>query len=212
MGSGAWSKAFAGAYDAAFTLAERRGFADVRSEVVGRAAGRVLEVGAGTGLNFRHYSGTVEDLLLTEPDPHMAARLHRRVRARPGPVPVKVVQAPAERLPVDDASVDAVVCTLVLCTTADPEAALAEIARVLRPGGSVSFAEHVRAGSAQLARWQDRLNRPWGWCAGGCNCNRDTVSLIRSSPLRLDQVRSGELRGLVPLVRPLVVGVASKEG
>jgi ubiquinone/menaquinone biosynthesis C-methylase UbiE len=105
-------------------------------------------------------------LVLTEPDAHMAAKLRQRARALS--LDTSVLEAPAERLPLDDASADTVVSTLVLCTVKDPSLALAEIARVLRPSGTLLFAEHVRSASPRAARWQDRLNTPWSWYACGC--------------------------------------------
>ncbi len=213
MYQASWGRVFATIYDRAFIAAERTGFSAVRAEVASRARGRVLEVGAGTGLNLAHYQPEVQELILAEPDRHMAGQLRRRVdggQPAAGPA-VTVVEAPAEQLPLDDASVDAVVCTLVLCTAPEPDRALAEVARVLRPGGVFSFAEHVRADAPRLARWQDRLNGPWGWYGCGCNCNRDTIGTIRSSPLRLEQLRADQLKWISPLVRPLAVGVAVKD-
>jgi SAM-dependent methyltransferase len=205
-----WGRVFARIYDTAFVLAERRGLRDVRAAVVGQAAGSVVELGAGTGLNVRHYRDTVTSLVLTEPDPHMAAKLRRRAAAGSLPVEaVTVVEAPAERLPFEDGSVDTVVSTLVLCTVDDPDRALSEVARVLRPGGSFIFAEHVRAASLRAAGWQDRLNRPWGWYACGCQCNRDTVSSIRGASFAVGELRRDRLRWISPLVRPIVVGSAT---
>lgn len=206
-----WGRVFAAVYDTAFIRAERAGFSGVRAEVTSRAQGRVLEVGAGTGLNLAHYPDSVRELVLAEPDPHMADRLQRKLAAG-ARVPATVVEAPAERIPAEDGAFDAVVCTLVLCTAPDPALALAEVARVLRPGGVFSFAEHVRAEDPRLARWQDRLNRPWGWYGCGCNCNRDTVAHIRASPLELGSVRRDRLVGISPLVRPMAVGFATKAG
>jgi SAM-dependent methyltransferase len=203
----AWRPVFARVYDTALVLAERRGFRDVRKHLVSRARGRVLELGAGTGLNLRHYPDHVSEVLLTEPDPHMAAKL--RKRARTSAFDTSVVEAPAERIPFDGASVDTVVATLVLCTVEDPEQVLAEVARVLRPGGSFLFAEHVRSASTRAARWQDRLNRPWSWYACGCQCNRDTVSAIGAASFALRELRHDRLRWISPVVRPLVVGSAS---
>ena len=202
-----WGRAFALLYDSAFTLAERRGLRDVRKGLVGQSKGRVVELGAGTGLNLGHYGSDVSDLVLTEPDPHMAGRLRRRVGALG--LQATVVETAAEDLPLDDDSVDTVVSTLVLCTVTDPGRVLAEIARVLRPGGSLLFAEHVRSTSPRAARWQDRLNRSWSWYACGCQCNRDTVSAIAGASFRVDDVRHDRLRWISPVVRPLVVGAAS---
>ncbi len=206
-----WGRAFARLYDTAFVLAERRGLRDLRRELVGRSSGRVVELGAGTGLNVAHYPDTVSDLVLTEPDPHMAAELRKRTRSMslPVSVPVSVVEAPAESLPFDDASADTVVTTLVLCTVKDPDRALAEVARVLRPGGTLLFAEHVRSTSARAARWQDRLNTPWNWYACGCHCNRDTIAAIRAASFEIGEVRRDRLRWISPIVRPLVTGAAS---
>ena len=123
-----------------------------------------------------------------------------------------MVEAPAERLPFEDSSFDTAVFTLVLCTVPDPEAALAEAARVLKPGGKLLFVEHVRAEDAGLARWQDRLEKPWRFLADGCHCNRDTVATIEASPLAVEQVERGALPKAPPLVRPLVRGRATLPG
>src|SRR6202046_984686 len=130
-----WGRIFALVYDTAFILAERRGFREVRKDLVGKAKGRVVELGAGTGLNLEHYSENVSQLLLTEPDPHMAAKLRKRAGSLA--LDVRVIEAPAEKLPLDDASVDTVISTLVLCTVQNLQQTLAEAARVLRPGGSL---------------------------------------------------------------------------
>ena len=202
-----WGRVFARVYDTAFVLAERRGLRDARKGLVSQAKGRVVEVGAGTGLNLEHYSGEISELVLTEPDAHMAAKLRQRAKALS--LDTSVLEAPAERLPLDDASADTVVSTLVLCTVKDLSQALAEIARVLRPSGTFLFAEHVRSASPRAARWQDRLNTPWSWYACGCQCNRDTVSAIEAAPFQISDIRHDRLRWISPLLRPLVVGAAA---
>jgi ubiquinone/menaquinone biosynthesis C-methylase UbiE len=201
-----WGRIFALVYDTAFILAERRGFRDVRKDLVGQAKGRVVELGAGTGLNMENYSENVSELLLTEPDPHMAAKLRKRAGSLA--LDVRVIEAPAEKLPLDDASVDTVISTLVLCTVQNLQQALAEAVRVLRPGGSLLFAEHVRSASPRAAWWQDKLRRPWSWYACGCQCNRDTISALQAASFRVGQVRRDSLRWISPVVRPLVVGSA----
>jgi ubiquinone/menaquinone biosynthesis C-methylase UbiE len=111
-------------------------------------------------------------------------------------------------VPLDAGSVDTVISTLVLCTVPDPEAALAEIVRVLRPGGRLLFCEHVSSGSPRRARWQHRLARPWAALADGCRCDQDTLALIERV-LRIERLERDEWRGMPGLVRPLVVGEAT---
>jgi ubiquinone/menaquinone biosynthesis C-methylase UbiE len=200
---------FAAVYDRLMASTERAGLADRRAALIADARGATLELGAGTGLNLRHYPDAVTELVLTEPDSHMARRLRSRV-ADAGR-PVEVVEAPAERLPLEDARFDTAVVTLVLCTVKEPAQALAEIARVLKPGGRLLFIEHVRADASGLVRWQDRLERPWGWIAGGCHPNRDTVGSLDASALRVESVERGEMPKAPPLVKPLVAGVAVRD-
>lgn len=193
-------------YDPFLLLGELRGLRRLRRQVVGQARGRVLELGAGTGLNIRHYSG-VDQLVLTEPEPGMANRLEQRVKA--SPVMGEVVTAPAEQLPFDDGSFDAVVATMVFCTVSDPQTALRETRRVLAPGGRLLFIEHVRADNgSRLERWQDRSCRPWRAFAYGCRCNQDTLTLIGAAGLRPTEVDTARWRGMPPVVRPIVYGRA----
>lgn len=140
---GLWDRLGAWIYDPFLWLGERRGMARRRRELLARAQGRVLEIGAGTGLNIRHYRHSIEALVLTEPLEPIARALERRVQ-RLG-CPAEVRRAPAEALPFDRASFDTVVSTLVLCTVQDQALALNEIARVLRPGGRLLFIEHLRS-------------------------------------------------------------------
>ena len=193
-------------YDPFFWLTERAGLAARRRTLVRRATGRVLEIGAGTGLNVRHYAEDVE-LVLSEPEGAMADRLHARVAGLRRTA--TVVLAPAEALPFADGEFDTVVSTLVLCTVPDQALALREIHRVLKPGGKLLFMEHVRSDSLRWARWQDRLNRPWRAFAEGCNCNRATLEVLAASPLGLGAVEHASMRAMVPLIRPLAVGSAS---
>jgi ubiquinone/menaquinone biosynthesis C-methylase UbiE len=188
---------------------ERAGLADLRSEVLSRASGRTLEIGGGTGLNLARYPSAVESLTVTEPDPHMARRARQKVAAEPPPFPVEVVEAGAESLPFGDESFDTAVSTLVFCTVDDPDAAAAELRRVLAPGGRLLLLEHVRdPGEGRLARWQDRLERPWGWIAAGCHPNRDTAATLRRAGFEVELVPD-QLPKAPPLVRPLVRGSAS---
>ncbi|HEY8502473.1 MAG TPA: class I SAM-dependent methyltransferase, partial [Solirubrobacterales bacterium] len=187
-----WGRMFSAMYDRAFEATEEAGLREMRRELLAAARGRVLELGAGTGLNLELYPETVEALTLTEPDPHMSKQLHKRL-AESSRADAEAVEAPAEKLPFPDDSFDTAVVTLVLCTVPDPTAALAEIKRVLKPGGQLLFLEHVRSGTPGLARWQDRLERPWRFLGDGCHCNRDTVAAIDAAGFKLGEVESDEL-------------------
>ena len=196
----------AGVYDAFLALGERRGLRDRRAALLAEADGRVLEIGAGTGLNLSHYPATAQ-LTLTEPVAPMRRRLEKRVRAAGRHA--DVVDAKAEALPFDDGSFDVVVSTLVLCTVDDPHGALREIRRVLRPGGQLVFIEHVRAaGSGGRAWWQDRLARPWAAFAGGCRCNRPTTATI-GRHFSHTAADGDAWRGMPGIVRPLTIGRAT---
>jgi SAM-dependent methyltransferase len=205
--SAAWLRIFALAYDPFLWLGEIAGMSRRRSTLLSGARGRVVEIGAGTGLNIARYPDGITELELIEPEPAMRRRLARRLQ-RHGRV-ARIVDAPAERLPLADGSVDTVVSTLVLCTVDDPERALREIARVLRPDGQLLFIEHVRASSRFLAACQDNLLQPWRHFAGGCRCNRPTVELMRACGFAVaaDDV---VWRGMPPIVRPLMVGRATR--
>jgi ubiquinone/menaquinone biosynthesis C-methylase UbiE len=201
-----WGRLFAAMYDRGLKSTEEAGLGEMRRELLAGARGRVVEIGAGTGVNLDLYPDAVEDLALVEPDPHMAKQLRPKLaRSRRA---ATLVEAPAEALPFEDASFDTAVATLVLCTVPDPEAALAEAARVLKPGGQLLFIEHVRATDPGLARWQDRLEKPWRFLGDGCHCNRDTVATIAASPLTLGEVERDRLPKAPPIVRPLVRGNA----
>lgn len=193
-------------YDPMLALGERAGMAQRRRAVLSNARGRVLEIGAGTGLNLEHYPPSLERLVLTEPEEHMAERLAKRVAARDSAA--EIVRAPAEALPFEDDSFDAVVSTLVLCTVPDPEAALAEARRLLQPEGRLLFIEHVRADSERLARWQDRLHGPWKAFGDGCNCNRPTLGTIADAGFDVSGAERSRWRRMPPLVHPLVSGTA----
>lgn len=201
-----WGRFFAAVYDRMLAETEDAGLRDRRHELITGARGRTLELGAGTGLNLAHYPAAVTELVLTEPFEPMARRLRERVADSPRDA--EVIVAGAELLPFPDASFDTVISTLVLCTVDDVPAALAEIDRVLRPGGRLLFCEHVRSRDPALARWQDRLERPWRFIGHGCRANRDTVASLAASPLSLDRVERGSLPKAVPIVRPLAVGAA----
>jgi SAM-dependent methyltransferase len=181
---------------------------DHRRRLLAGLSGRILEVGAGNGLNFPHYPATVTEVLAVEPEPYL--RRLALAAARQAPVPIRVLAGTAEALPVGDGAVDAVAASLVLCTVAGLDQALVEVRRVLRPGGTLRFYEHVRATDPRLARWQDRLEGPWGWLAGGCHPNRDTVAAITAAGLQVVQLDRFDLKAMPPLARPHVLGVAER--
>jgi ubiquinone/menaquinone biosynthesis C-methylase UbiE len=203
---------FAAIYDRVMSSSEEAGLTDMRAELLAQASGRTLELGAGTGLNLAHYGDGVTELVLTEPDEFMARRLRERVEreSRAGGA-TEVLEAGAEDLPLEDSSVDTVVSTLVLCTVESPERALAEVERVLRPEGRLLYIEHVISpDSPSLERWQHRLERPWGWIAGGCHPNRDTAGLLERSGLEASALERDEFPKAPPLARPLIRGVATR--
>ena len=197
-----WGRVFAFGYDYFLKATEEAGLRDMRRELLADASGRTLELGSGTGANVELYPPAVTDLVLTEPDRFMADKLRKKYPGR------EVVEAPAERLPFEDDGFDTVALTLVLCTVPDPKGALSEVSRVLKPGGRFLFLEHVRSDEPGLARWQDRLHRPWYLFGDGCHCNRDTLATIEASPLTVERADKGELPKAVPLVRPLLRGAA----
>jgi ubiquinone/menaquinone biosynthesis C-methylase UbiE len=184
---------------------ERAGLGERRHELLAQANGRVLEIGAGTGVNLEHYGAGVTELVLTEPEEPMAKRLEARAAAAGRPA--QVVRAPAEQLPFPDDSFDTAVCTLVLCTVRDPQRALAEIDRVLKPGGQLLFLEHVRADDPKVAKWQDRIAPFWRPVGHGCNCNRPTPKFIRSQFATVE-MEDGEMPKAPPIFRPLAQGRA----
>jgi SAM-dependent methyltransferase len=143
-----------------------------------------------------------------EPGPGMRTRANRAAQA--ARVAVEVVDGRAEALPVPDAAFDTVVASLVLWTVPDLAQTLAEARRVLRPGGTLRFYQHVRADDPRLARWQDRLERPWGWLAGGCHPNRDVVAAITAAGFCVLELDRFDFQIMPPLVRPHVLGVAER--
>lgn len=202
-----WGRGFSALYDRCFKASEEAGLREMRRELIAGARGRVLELGAGTGLNLDLYPDSIGELVLTEPDPHMIRQLRQRVVEAPRSV--EVLEAPAEKLPFEDASFDTVIVTLVLCTVPDPAATLREVKRVLKPNGQFLFLEHVRSQEPGLARWQDRLEKPWRFLGDGCHCNRDTVASIGAAGFEVGEVADDQLPKAPPIVRPLVRGRAA---
>jgi SAM-dependent methyltransferase len=199
---------FAAIYDKFMAATEEAGLADARRGLLANARGATLELGAGTGGNLQHYPEAVTELVLTEPSEHMAKRLRAKTSASGRDA--QVILAPAERLPFEDEHFDTVVGTLMLCTADDPAAVLGEVRRVLRPGGQLLFLEHVRSDEPKLARWQDRLEKPWGYLGAGCHPNRPTLATIEASGLTVEGVEHGRLPKAPPIVRPMISGRATR--
>ncbi len=175
---GVLDRAFAAVYDPVLANAERAGLGAKRRELLSPLRGHVVEIGAGTGANLPHLGGGVEHLTLLEPTPEMAERLRVRAsRAASNGTRVEVLEAPAEALPVGDGQVDAVVSTLVLCSVDDLAGSLAEIRRVLRPGGRLVLLEHVAA-RGRAHRVQRLLEPAWRVAARGCHLTRDTGAAL----------------------------------
>jgi SAM-dependent methyltransferase len=194
-------------YDWLFDRVDPLGGADNRRRLVEQATGAVLDIGAGTGRNLPLYR-TATRVVALEPSPGMRARANQAVQV--AHVAVEVIDGSAEHLPFLDADFDTVVASLVLCAVPDLAQTLAEARRVLRPGGTLRFYQHVRADDPRLARWQDRLERPWGWLAGGCHPNRDVVAAITAAGFRMLELDRFNFQIMPPLVRPHVLGVAQR--
>ncbi len=164
-----------------------------RRRIVGAAEGRVLEIGAGSGLNFALYGATTRSVIGLEPSADLLRMA--RGRAQAASVPVTLLDASAEAIPLDAASVDTIVTTWTLCTIPDALRALSEMRRVLKPSGALLFVEHGRAPEAGVARWQDRLDPLWSRLAGGCHLNRKMDDLVTAAGFRIDDLQNPRLSG-----------------
>jgi SAM-dependent methyltransferase len=202
---------FARVFDRLSRIIEREA-GPYREGMLAGLSGTVVELGAGNGINFRHYPPTVERVIALEPEPYMRARAQRAAyRAR---VAVTVESATADSLPVPSGSCDGAVASLVLCTVPDAGRALAELRRVLTPGGELRFFEHVRAEHAGKASVQRRADRSgvWPLLAGGCHCARDTVGAITSAGFTVTSLRQVNLGPAWGLTNPHVLGAARLGG
>jgi len=186
---------------------ERNGQATLRRDQLAAATGRVLEIGAGSGLSVPHYPACLDELVLLEPNPAFHPLLRDLAGDRPGPV--WIVDGDAHELPFPDASFDTVTASLVFCSLEDPVRALAEVHRVLRPDGRFLFHEHVRGGPVR-GFVQDLLTPLQRRLADGCHPNRDFESLLAASPLNVVSLVHGRMPTSIPTIVPLVVGTAER--
>jgi ubiquinone/menaquinone biosynthesis C-methylase UbiE len=182
-----------------------------RDELLAGLSGRVVEIGAGNGMNFRHYPPTVDEVVALEPEAYLREKATNA--ALSAPVRVSVRDGVAEPLPLEDGRFDAAVASLVLCTVPDPGRALAELRRVLNPGGELRFLEHVRSESPRKARVQEWLDDSglWPRLGGGCHCGRDTARAIEEAGFRVERVRSFALGPSWMHTNPHVIGVAARQ-
>jgi SAM-dependent methyltransferase len=168
-------------------------FDPLRARVAGRLDGEVLEVGFGSGRNVPHYPASVTRVRAV--DPALAGRKLAASRVAASRVPVEYVGLEGERLPVEDQSVDHVLTTWTLCTIPDVDRAVAEIRRVLRPGGSLQFLEHGRSPDEKVRRWQDRITPLQRRIAGGCHLNRPIDSVLTDAGLHIDLLDNYYIKG-----------------
>jgi ubiquinone/menaquinone biosynthesis C-methylase UbiE len=197
-------------YDRAMTGVEEACLREWRTELLGQVEGRVLEIGAGTGATIELYPAQVTRLVLSEPDAHMRKRLERRVEQR-AQGHIEVIAGSAERIEAADESFDFAVSTLVCCSVGDLHASLLEIRRVLRPGGSLVFLEHVAAApGTSRRRWQNWLTPIWRRLMGNCHLNRETERAIVDSGFEIRQIERESMRKAPPFARPTIRGIAVK--
>jgi ubiquinone/menaquinone biosynthesis C-methylase UbiE len=201
---------FARLYTRVRPAMDQQGAAEHRRRLLAGAVGRVVEIGAGDGGNFTHYPAGVVSVVAVEPEPYLRAQAVRS--AATAPVPVEVVEGTAERLPVADASADVVVVSLVLCSVPDQRVALAEAARVLRPGGELRFYEHVAADGGRLETVQRLADATvWSLFAGGCHLHRDTAAAIEAAGFVLEDIERFDFPADQPSpARPHILGRARR--
>jgi ubiquinone/menaquinone biosynthesis C-methylase UbiE len=181
---------------------------ELRTRALAPAQGRILELGIGTGLNLAHYPPSVREIAAVDPSPGMAALAQRRMRE--SGVKVEHHQIGAESLCFDTGSFDSVVCTLTLCSIPNVPAALAEVWRVLKPGGQFLFLEHGRHADAAVAKWQGRLNPLWGAVFDGCHLNRDIEQLVSAAGLQLDSIDHPHMKSVPRIAGYMYLGRAQR--
>ncbi|HEY2446831.1 MAG TPA: class I SAM-dependent methyltransferase [Rhizomicrobium sp.] len=169
----------------------RKDLEPYRERVIGAAEGRVLEIGAGSGLNFAFYPPAVSEILALEPDPKLICMARTKETSRQA----TFMEASAEEIPLEDKSFDTVVTTWTLCTIPNGMQALREMRRVLRPGGTLLFIEHGQAPEQRVRKWQDRVDPIWSRISGGCHLNRPIGRMIEESGFRIAKLENFYLPG-----------------
>lgn len=198
-------------YDRFMAATEQACLARWRGELLADLRDEVLEVGAGTGANLPYYSAAVENLVLSEPEPAMRKQLEQKLASQAHAAQqVEIAAALSHQLPYEAGRFDAVVCTLVLCSVPDVAASLAEVRRVLKPGGKFVFIEHVRDEQRAGRRLLQHAVQPaWRLIAGGCHLTRRTEQLIEGAGFEIQQIERESMRKALPIVRPSIRGLAN---
>lgn len=197
-------------YDPFMSRCEQKTLGPWRRELLDRTVGRVLEVGAGTGINLRWYPDEAEQVVLSEPAEHMRTQLRDRLDDRGDSHRFVVDDRPVEQLDVDEEQFDAVVVTLVLCSVDDPLRALEAMYRVLKPGGALIFIEHVASDRSGRRRVQGILEPVWKVCAGNCHLTRRTSDAIREVGFEIETMTREQMESALPFLRPSIRGVARR--
>jgi ubiquinone/menaquinone biosynthesis C-methylase UbiE len=200
----------AAVYDRFMRRSEEACLAQWRAELLRDLSGAVLEVGAGTGVTLPYYPRSIARLVLCEPDAHMRRKLKKKADA-PALRNIEISDASLDSLPFKAGEFDAVACSLVLCSVPDQPAALAEIARVLKPGGRLVFLEHVAAdGRPERLKWQRRIEPVWKHLMGNCHLTRRTEAAIAAAGFEIERIQRESIRKALPIVRPSIRGIARK--
>ncbi len=181
-------------------LSMRQGnLATYRQRLLSAAEGRILEIGVGSGHNFRYYSERANHVIGLDPSPKLLSMARETIRSQAFPFPVELLQASAEAIPLRSGSLDTVVTTWTLCTIPNVTSALAEMCRVLKPDGRFLFVEHGLSPDPAVRRWQDRLTPIWKRISGGCHLNRAISQLVQDAGFRIDRIETGYMKGLKPM-------------
>jgi len=173
--------------------------ATYRQRLLSAADGRILEIGVGSGHNFRYYSERANHVIGLDPSPKLLSMARETIRSQAFPFPVELLQASAEAIPLRSGSLDTVVTTWTLCTIPNVTSALAEMCRVLKPDGRFLFVEHGLSPDPAVRRWQDRLTPIWKRISGGCHLNRAISQLVQDAGFRIDRIETGYMKGPQPM-------------